>query len=84
MLKQFRCYSEISNAKEDATNADINRSGIDVKGLARPRSLPYSDLNENLDDLKKFTENREFNQIKKLIRISVLDNAKIYLRQENF
>ena len=46
------CYSEISNTKGDATEADINRSGIDVTGLARPRSLPYSDLNKNLDNLK--------------------------------
>ena len=51
-MKQFRCYSELSNVKGEGTDADINRSGIDVIGLARPRSLPYSDLNENLDDLK--------------------------------
>ena len=32
---------------DEVADADINRSG-----LARPRSLPYSDLNESLDDLK--------------------------------
>ena len=67
------------NPGDEVADADINRSG-----LAHPRSLPYSDLNKNLDDLKKFTENRGFNQIKKLFPISVLDNAKIYLRQKNF
>ena len=35
------------NPGDEVADADINRSG-----LARPRSLPYSDLNENLDDLK--------------------------------
>ena len=69
-MKQFRCYSEISNAKGDATKASINSSGIYVIGLARPKSLPYSDLNENPDDLKNSQKIKDLTKSKNCFECS--------------